>query len=159
MDPEDPAGLEIERQRFMTLDRCLDRGEGPCPLRHPSAAGALAAFLRKGYQRWLFPVWVIMPNHVHLLARPTGKDRALKPFLRQLKGRTAHDLNRLLGRSGPFWQRDSFDRWIRSARHLNACRRYILNNPTKAGLGDDYRWVDGGNDREWRALVERFDQE
>ena len=50
---------------------------------------------------------------------------------------------RLLGRTGTFWHRDYFDRYIRSHNHLAAAIVYIENNPVKAGLvrmPEDWPW-------------------
>ncbi len=33
-----------------------------------------------------------------------------------------------------FWQPENFDRLVRDAKELRACRRYIANNPAKAKL-------------------------
>ena len=58
--------------------------------------------------------WVIMPNHVHLVLRPQGR---LSAILRWLKTATATRANRLLGKTGEaFWQREYFDRWVRSEK-------------------------------------------
>jgi len=70
--------------------------------------------------------FVVMPNHVHVLLTPlpVGESQAGKPDLRyvplaritqSLKGYTAREANRLLGRTGqPFWQDESYDHWARS---------------------------------------------
>src|SRR6185437_8054881 len=47
---------------------------------------------------------------------------------------TACRCNRQLGRSGPFWQADYWDRFIRNDAHFEAAIDYIDNNPVKAGL-------------------------
>ena len=41
---------------------------------------------------------------------------------------------RLLGRTGALWQQESWDHIVRSAAHLERFRRYIRENPVKAGL-------------------------
>ncbi len=47
-----------------------------------------------------------MPNHVHVVLEPR---RALPQMMRWLKGRTARQANRILGRRGqPFWQDESY---------------------------------------------------
>jgi REP element-mobilizing transposase RayT len=40
----------------------------------------------------------------------------------------------MLGRKGRFWQKEYFDRYIRSARHFAKVVAYIENNPVKARL-------------------------
>jgi putative transposase len=44
------------------------------------------------------------------------------------------EINGLLKRSAPLWQRDYFDRIIRDATHFRNCVRYIRRNPEKARL-------------------------
>lgn len=51
-----------------------------------------------------------------------------------MKGGTARAANLILGRTGAFWERDYFDRYIRDETHLAAVMRYIEQNPVKAGL-------------------------
>jgi REP element-mobilizing transposase RayT len=73
-----------------------------------------------------------MANHVHLLIRP-----AITPdlLLNSLKGATARYANRLLGRTGePFWQKESYDHWVRNKDEFEKIRAYIEANPVKAGL-------------------------
>ncbi|MCX6636806.1 MAG: hypothetical protein NT090_17245 [Acidobacteria bacterium] len=57
---------------------------------------------------------------------------------------TAREANRLPARPGqPFWQAESFDRWVRNAQELERIRIYIENNPVSAGLvaqPEEYRW-------------------
>ena len=46
-------------------------------------------------------------------------------------------INRLLGKSGVFWQKDYFDRLVRDQDHFANCVRYIRRNPVKAKLRED----------------------
>ena len=82
-----------------------------------------------------------MANHVHLLVRPRVSPSR---FLQTLKGYTAREANRLLGRTGqPFWQAESYDHSVRDDRESDRIKAYIENNPVKAGLvanAEDYLW-------------------
>ena len=82
-----------------------------------------------------------MANHVHLLVRPRV---IASRFLQTLKGYTAREANRLLGRTGqPFWQAESYDHSVRDDRESDRIKAYIENNPVKAGLvanAEDYLW-------------------
>jgi putative DNA methylase len=88
--------------------------------------------------------FVIMANHVHVLVTPHVNPSTM---LHSLKGFSAREANRLLGRTGePFWQSESYDHWVRDQREFNRIRRYIENNPVSAGLvsqPEDYRWSSG----------------
>jgi REP element-mobilizing transposase RayT len=90
---------------------------------------------------YVLRAWVVMANHVHLLLLPIA---ALSRITKALKNHTAMKANALLGRTGsPFWQRESFDHWIRNDDEYWRVVRYIENNPVKAGLVDrpeDWRW-------------------
>src|SRR5438552_1921602 len=56
--------------------------------------------------------FAIMANRVHVLLLPRIPPSRL---LKSLKGYTAYQANRVLGRTGePFWQRESYDHWVRS---------------------------------------------
>ena len=62
---------------------------------------------------------------------------------RSWKAQTAQRCNRLLERNGPFWQREWFDRWMRSEVEAEKVLNYIRENPVKAGLvskWQDYVW-------------------
>jgi len=121
---------------FVAHDRALaeDR-KGPTWLENPSVAEIVAQAIlhgadsRKFYE--LYP-WVIMSNHVHLLILPLV---AIATITRWLKGSTAHEANRLLGRTGyPFWQAESYDRYVRDEREFVRIANYIEANPVSAGL-------------------------
>jgi REP element-mobilizing transposase RayT len=85
---------------------------------------------------WLIYAATIMPNHVHLLMRHReGGDCQLSRDLGVLKGFTAHEANKCLGRTGqPFWMDESFDHWCRTDDELHGIAGYIAQNPVKAGL-------------------------
>ena len=86
-------------------------------------------------------VFAIMANHVHVLLFPLVPASRL---LKSLKGHTAREANKLLGRTGePFWQRESYDHWVRNPEEFQRIAAYIHNNPVKAGLAaspEDYAW-------------------
>jgi hypothetical protein len=78
---------------------------------------------------------------VHLLVLPRVNP---SQFLQTLKGFTAREANKLLGRTGqPFWQAESYDHWVRDPAEAERIRAYIESNPVKAGLvarAEDYPW-------------------
>jgi len=68
----------------------------------------------------------------------------LVDILQRLKGATAHRINKLLGRSGPAWEEESFDHVLRSDESLKETAEYIRQNPVRRGLvksPEDYRWL------------------
>jgi hypothetical protein len=54
--------------------------------------------------------------------------------MHSLKSYTATKSNRLLNRSGQFWQHESYDHIVRDRKELIGFREYVLNNPVKVGL-------------------------
>jgi REP element-mobilizing transposase RayT len=84
-------------------------------------------------ERYILAAWVVMPNHGHILLKPLP-GFSLTSIMKGLKGNTANQANKFLGRKGRFWHPDYFDRYIRDETHFRKTVRYIENNPVKAGL-------------------------
>ena len=124
------------------VSRFEDAGHGACHLKRPEIARLVEAALLYGDgDRYRLIEWCVMPNHVHVLIEPI--QRSLPEIVQAWKSVTARRANRLLGRQGPFWMRDYYDRYIRDARHLHLARRYIWLNPVTAGLcrePAEWRW-------------------
>ena len=134
---------EFELARRIRIEAYLDQGYGCCYLCEPTIAALLEnALLHFDGERYFLHAWCIMPNHVHVLFTPaTGYD--LSKIEHSWKSYTATQANRLLQRTGSFWQRDPFDRYIRNERHFENAVAYIENNPVKAGLcaqPQDWQW-------------------
>jgi REP element-mobilizing transposase RayT len=122
--------------RPAVIERQLNAGFGACWLRNPEIAALVeTALLRFDGSGYRLLCWTLMPNHVHLLVE-TWPDPALFRVGQGWKGPSAVAANRQLGRTGAFWARDYFDRYIRDDAHIAAAIRYIGQNPGKAGLVD-----------------------
>jgi primosomal protein N' (replication factor Y) len=83
----------------------------------------------------------VMPDHVHLLIQPlpvqeAGKEgvHSLTEILHSIKSFSAHEVNKIMQRTGPVWMDESFDRMIRSEADLHKTWDYIWNNPRRIGL-------------------------
>src|SRR5258705_9693691 len=76
--------------------------------------------------------WVIMPNHVHAVVDIWNVP--LAKLVNQWKGKSSREANKLLGRTGPFWQADYFDTVLRDSDHVRRATRYTEENPVKAFL-------------------------
>jgi REP element-mobilizing transposase RayT len=80
-----------------------------------------------------------MPNHVHALLSPWAAPTRL---LQAIKWFSAREANKVLARFGePFWQSESYDRWVRGPVEFERVRRYIEENPVRVGLAakaEDY---------------------
>jgi len=117
-----------------SVEKFLDAGHGSCYLKHRGVARMVADSLKfHDGKKYELDAWVIMPNHLHFLVTPfEGVD--LATIAHSIKSYTSHEANKILGRTGRFWQVEPFDRYIRSAKHYASVVRYIENNPVKAGL-------------------------
>jgi type I restriction enzyme R subunit len=120
----------------------LDSSHGKCVLRRPELSQIVSnSLLHFDGDKYELTDFVVMPNHVHLLA--AFPDEAT--MLRQCdswKHYTATQINRRLGRDGRFWQQDGFDHLVRSLDEFEYLRRYIANNPRRAKLrpGEYIHW-------------------
>ncbi|MBS2000648.1 MAG: transposase [Candidatus Obscuribacterales bacterium] len=121
-------------QEVFMLDSCLDQGEGAKWLMQPKIADLVQrAMLFFDGERYDLHGWVVMPNHVHALFTPKKAD-GLAEIVGGWKSYTAKEANKILGRKGPFWQKEYYDRVVRNPRHFDRVKDYIENNPVKAGL-------------------------
>ncbi|HJT80135.1 MAG TPA: DEAD/DEAH box helicase, partial [Chthoniobacterales bacterium] len=96
----------------------------------------------------------VMPDHLHALFQPLPKGRdadgapifwSLSEIMRSLKSFTAREINRVEARMGEaVWEKETFDRFIRSDRDLAEKFEYIVSNPWRNGTvksTEDYRWI------------------
>ena len=137
-------GAVVLRER---IARCEDAGHGACHLRRPEIARLVqGALLHFDGRRYRLLAWCVMPNHVHVPIEQ-GPGQRLAGIVQSWRSFTAKRANRMLGRKGAFWARDYFDRYIRGESHFEAARRYIHENPVKAGLcgaAEDWPWSSAG---------------
>ena len=135
-----PRGRDFQRdnltsgQAFVCMDNLLDGARtGPTYLRVPEVASIVRATILEGRDHdYELDSWVIMPNHVHMLITPQC---GMPEVMKRLKGTTAREANRALSLTGqPFWQREWYDHIVRGRYGCERVRRYIINNPVKAGL-------------------------
>lgn len=114
----------------------LDECRGQCVLRTPELAEivekSLVHFDMTRYQMLDF---VVMPNHVHLMAA-FPDEKGMLESCKSWKHYTATNINRWLKRHGRFWQQDGFDHLVRNEEQLAYLRRYIAENPAKARLAE-----------------------
>jgi putative transposase len=139
-----PARKVSDGEAFAWIDRYLDAArEGPTFLRQEAIAALVIESLFRGESlgHYRLGPFAIMANHVHMLLLPSISPSLL---LKSLKGVTAREANRLLNRTGEqFWQRESYDHWVRNEIEWNRIAAYIENNPVKAGLAErieEYPW-------------------
>ena len=130
-----PQGLTSGRA-FVCVDRYLDRATyGPTWLRRDDIAQLVVNALQYGAQKlgyYQLHAWVVMSNHVHVLLTPLVPASKLE---QSVKGFTARQANQILGRTGePFWQRETYDRWVRNEQEFRRIVGYIERSPVTAGV-------------------------
>jgi REP element-mobilizing transposase RayT len=125
------------------MDKLLDAAQtGPTFLKRPEIARAVCKAITDGENlgRYAAHAFVVMPNHVHLLVTPHVTARR---WLGPLKGYTGYMANKLLRRSGAFWQEESYDHLVRNDRSFDRIIRYIEFNPVSSGLAltpEEFLW-------------------
>jgi REP element-mobilizing transposase RayT len=134
--------IEENRERRKKLEEYLDKGRGKGWLRQSQVADLCDAKIRAfdGVDYEL-KAWCLMPNHVHVLVTVTSVPMA--EFVKEWKGGSAVECNKLLRCRGAFWAEDYWDTYMRDEEQERRCVRYIENNPVKARLvatAKDWRW-------------------
>ncbi|MFU8894104.1 MAG: vitamin B12 dependent-methionine synthase activation domain-containing protein [Luteolibacter sp.] len=118
------------------IESALDDGQGDAWMKDPRIAAIVRnAILHFAGERYDLGAWCVMPNHVHLLITPR-EGHALSDILHSIKRHSAREANKLLGREGDFWQKESCDHIIRDADDYWNQRDYVLRNPQSAKLVD-----------------------
>lgn len=150
-----------QRQFFTNYDAYLDGALNVAWLAQPEIAEIIRENLYHHHGvKYDLLSYVIMPNHVHALLRPyelqiresenvsldlalTASDEVLDAWsplahiTHSLKSYTATMANRVLQRTGRFWQKESYDHWVRGDDDdLERIRAYIAYNPVRAGLAE-----------------------
>lgn len=145
------ALADQQKRYFGKFDEWLDKAVGGERWLSDERIAQLVydAILYRDGEQYNLICFTIMPNHVHMVFSPLitaqpgkahhkGKSGKylLSPIMESLKKYTAGEANNMLGRSGAFWQHESYDRVVRDGNELQRIIKYVLNNPVKAGLTD-----------------------
>lgn len=126
-------------------DALLDIGHGSCWLKQPEVASVVQETLSHfAGDRYLLLAWSLMPNHVHLILKPIN-GHSLSSIMHSIKRHSARAANEVVGRSGAFWQNESYDHLIRNSEDLRNQIAYAYDNPLRAGMTD---WGWRGKDLE-----------
>jgi REP element-mobilizing transposase RayT len=148
---------ELQEKSFQTYDSILDKSMyGEKWLSDKPVASLLKKSLHfRDEKEYELYAYTIMPNHIHLIIKPillskseSASNRDENKFIvtkiiGNFKKFTGREANKILKRSGQFWQHESYDHLIRGVRELQKLTEYILNNPVKAKLcelSDDWNW-------------------
>ncbi len=86
--------------------------------------------------------WVLMTNHVHILATPTS-DRSISKLMQHVGSHYTRYFNRLYNRSGTLWEGRFKSCLVDEEVYFLVCQRYIELNPVRAQMvaePGDYPW-------------------
>ena len=105
------------------------------------------AFHHYDGDKYLLHAYCIMSNHVHLVLKPCKDKREsccrISHIVRKIKSFSGKEINTLQNTEGQLWDNFYFDRMIRDYDDYRSVINYVLNNPVKAGLVDDWqKWKD-----------------
>jgi alanyl-tRNA synthetase len=120
-------------------------------------------------RRWQLFAACVMPDHVHILFEPQIKEQdpdgnpifwSLTELMHSVKSFTAHEINKAENTTGGVWEKESFDRMMRSDADLEEKFHYICRNPWDASVvpvTEPYPWLwtpgaDTGSARVPRAV-------
>jgi putative transposase len=163
-----PTQWEAHKHKLMFkfVDDLLD---GANPIEHLSdsrlAIIVQDAFLHFAEERYDLFAFVVMPSHHHWVFLPrqswieqsffstskNGLRRSPREAIsHSIQSFTSTSCNRILGRSGPFWQTETFDHFARDEEELIRIIHYIEHNPVKAGL------VEKPHEWQWSSAAIRY---
>ena len=142
------------KRYFQRFDKTLDAiKSGSHYFRDPEVAAILKKHLHRfDGDRYDLLAYTIMSNHIHFLIDTRVQVERIEKdgwvteenydqvpeIMRMIKGASAFEINQYLGRKGTFWQKESYDHFVRSRREFGNIVAYILNNPVKAGICEDW---------------------
>jgi len=131
---------ELQHLYAARVDAILNAGQGACYLKDERIARLVQDALKHFHgEHYEVIGWAIMPNHVHVVVRPLGPHQ-LPEILHSWKSFTAKEADKVLGRSGSFWQDEYYDHLIRDEDDFHHALQYVIANPERAGL-PDWPWV------------------
>jgi len=138
-----------QRKLFAKWDDALHKNQtGPFWLKDERVAQIVTDSILYHNGKWFDVLaYCIMPNHVHLVLTPYESsdttDYSLTKIMHNIKRNSANHANKILGRTGAFWQHESYDRFARNEKELERIIKYVLYNPVKAKLvkeQTDWKW-------------------
>ena len=105
---------------------------------------AYAHWLHESAQQYRVAIhaWVLMTNHVHLLATP-GEPGRVSRMMQRVGRHYVRYFNRVYRRSGTLWEGRFKSCMVAAEEYVRVCQRYIELNPVRANMvpgPSDYRW-------------------
>jgi putative transposase len=129
-----PPAIKDSAERALWADKEFDVGHGSRLLSQPRHAQTIQErLLHSDGERYALAAWCIMPTHVHVVVEQF-EGAPLSDIVQQWKSVSAHAINKVEGRTGALWQREYFDRFMRSSEQFGWTVAYVENNPVAARL-------------------------
>jgi len=141
---------KAQRRLFAKWDDELHKSQsGPFWLKEDNVAEIVANAIHYHEGEWFdVEAYCIMPNHVHLVLTPYESsqiaDYSLTKIMHNIRRNSANHANKVLGRTGSFWQHENYDHFARDKSELERIIKYVLYNPVKANLvkeQQDWKWA------------------
>jgi REP element-mobilizing transposase RayT len=113
---------------------------------------AVAAIVEawRGNDHWLVGRYVIMPDHLHFFCAPRVVETSLANWMQVWRAGATRTWAWPVDK--PIWQKDFFDRDLRSGESYAEKWRYVVENPVRAGLvknAEEWRWQGEVNVLRW----------
>jgi putative transposase len=99
---------------------------------------------------WLVGRYVIMPDHLHFFCASRVVETSLKSWVQVWRACATRDWT--WAEEKPIWQKDFFDRDLRSGESYGEKWRSVVENPVRAGLvarAEEWRWQGELNVLRW----------
>ena len=153
--------LRFHREWFIKFDDALHKEDaGPVWLKNTAVAEIVKTSLHALDAEWYkLHAYTVMSNHAHVVLTPHLNEHdlvekrndegkvffesitpPLSAIMRSIKGTSARESNIILGRTGSFWEAESYDTELKDAESISRAIKYVLRNPVKARIVE--RWQD-----------------
>jgi REP element-mobilizing transposase RayT len=83
---------------------------------------------------WWTGNYILMPDHLHLFARPEIGARRIAGWVQMWKSVSSRRIAAALSIKTPIWQAAYFDRYLRSSENYTEKWHYVEQNAVRAGL-------------------------
>ncbi len=149
--------IRARKKNFAKYDNLLDKERwGKCHLKKVEIAQVMKdKLMQYDGDKYDLVAYCIMPNHVHILidtsiqiTDPDGfindeipeNYTQLCEIMKLIKGGSSNAINKILGTTGhKLWQKDSYDHFVRSEKEFVNILNYIILNPVKARMVNDWK--------------------
>ena len=134
--------IRIPGMTYHVMSRCIEKK----PLmKHTYLKDLMLSVLNQALEKYVFELsaFTIMDNHFHLLIRTVVGGEDISRIMQFIKSQYARKYNRIMNRTGPFWNERFSDRIIEYAEDpifaFNNVLRYMAENPVRSMYVKDAR--------------------